>query len=164
MSLAWFITDYTTDLTGRFPVRACHINQYSALIGADGGAESETEVLGGYALVKVRASDATLATIAADPNFQRLPGHWSLSDALGDLTNAQRNAIVAKLQAMGYTLAEIRAVLPSGNWAAITLGQVLRFAAQRRLEIYYDGAAGQWVSPGAYLVPRPVDDVDAAVA
>lgn len=165
MSLAWFICGYKIfSLHGGVNNgRVCAMDDFSPqIIGQDGGGWAETEVLGGYAVVKVSASDATLTTIAGTAGFQRIPAHWALTDTLGDLTNPQKNAILSKLNAMGYTNAEINAALPN-NWQNVTLGQVLRFAAQRRLTPRYDDVQQQIVLDGALVGCRPVADVDAAV-
>ena len=96
MAIAWFITIYKRrgDNTGWPPYRRyCAMDDYTPLIYGEGGVWAESEVLGNYALVKVRASDTTLATIAADPLFLRIPlNHLDLT--LGELTPQQRAARV----------------------------------------------------------------------
>jgi hypothetical protein len=65
---------------------------------------------------------------------------------------------------MGYSLAEIAAVMPAtGNWSSITLGQVLRFAASRRLKPRYDAPSDTIVCDGAIQECRSVASVDGAV-
>ena len=138
------------------------MNDFTALIRADGGDWSESEVLGGYAVVKVRASAATLTIIAAEPGFQRIPRDL-LDDSLSSLSTAQRRAIKDRLNAMGYTDAEISAALGNTNLNLVTLGQVLRFAASRRLKPRWDAVQLQIVLDGAFQACRAIDDVDVAV-
>lgn len=161
MALAWFICPYKRRNPGQTPpTRYCAMDDFTATIQADGGTWDETEILGDSALVKVRASAATLTTINQAPNFMRIPNHTDLSDTLGDLTALQRQAILDKLQALGYSLAEINAALPA-NWAAVTLRQVLKFAATRRLKPRYDHPTDTIVCDGPV---QPVKDVDIVAA
>jgi hypothetical protein len=129
---------------------------------ADGGAWSETEILGSAAVVKVRASLATLTTIAGTAGFQYIP-LTLLTAPLSSLTLAQRNAIVTKAQALGYSVAEIQAAFPGADLSAFTLGDVLRFLATRRLMPRYDVGSDTIICDGALQPVRPVADVDAAV-
>lgn len=167
MAIAWFICGYKQKAGGPFgrPFRYCAMDDFTQQIEADGGAWSESEVLGGYALVKVRASEGTLSVIGGTGGFQRVPNWINLNDTLGDLTTAQRNAILSKIQEMGYTLAEISAVL-GGNlasWRTKTFGQLLRFIAQRRLKPRWDDVQEQIVLDGELQACRPVSDVDEVV-
>lgn len=156
MALGWFICPYKRRNPGEVPPeRYCAVDDFTDLIRADGGDWDETEILGDHALVKVRASVATLTTINAEPGFARIPNHVELNDTLGDLTEPQRTAILNKLLAIGYSQAEIDAVLPA-NWAAVTLRQVLRFAATRRLKPRYDVGTDTVVCDGPI---QPVKDV-----
>lgn len=160
MALAWFIVPYKRRNPGEVPPeRYCAMDDFTAQIRADGGDWSETEVLGDVAIVKVRASDATLATINAAPGFVRIPNHVDLGDTLGDLTVNQRTAILNKLLSMGYTQAEIDAALPA-NWQTVTLGQVLRFAARRRLKPRYDEGTDTIIIDGPEQPVRPIEHVD----
>lgn len=163
MPLAWFIAPYKRRNPGALPAeRYCAVDDFTAQILADGGAWSETEVLGDCALVKVRASAATLTAINASAGMMRIPNHTDLNDTLGDLTAAQRNAILNKLLAMGYSQAEIDAALPA-NWQAVTLRQVLRFAARRRLKPRYDQPTDAVICDGAVQPVRDVDEVAGVV-
>lgn len=163
MAVAWFICPYKRRNPGQTPAqRYCAMDDFTTQIAADGGSWAETEVLGDVALVKVRANAATLTTINAASGFMRIPNHFDLSDTLGDLTAAQRTAILNKLLAMGYTQAEIDAALPA-DWTSVTLGQVLRFAARRRKKPRYDAGTDSIVLDGEDQPVRPVADVDAAV-
>lgn len=160
MSVSWFICTYKRS-SGRIPGRYCAMDDYTAQIVADGGTWSETEVLGNYALVKVRASDTTLQTIADDPLFLRIPLN-RLDILLSQLTAQQRQLIRNRLNAMGYTDAEILAAL-GNNIGQRTLGEVLRFAASRRRKPRYDEVQDLIVLDGEIVVPRLVDDVDQEV-
>ncbi len=164
MAIAWYICGYKRRVGTHTPTRYCAMDDYTATILSDGGTWAESEVLGGYAAVKVRATQATLNTIAGATGFQRIP--LSILDtALSALTTAQRNAIRTALTNMGYTLAEIQAAL-GANAAALathTLGEVLRFAAQRRLRPRYDAVQDQIVLDGIYQPCTPIADVDSQV-
>lgn len=140
MPVAWFICPYKRRNPGQVPPeRYCAMDDFSAQIFADGGNWDETEILGDAAIVKVRANAGTLTTINAAAGFIRIPNHVDLNDTLGDLTAGQRTAILGKLLALGYSQNEIDAALPA-NWQNVTLGQVLRFAARRRLKPKYNVA------------------------
>ena len=163
MALAWFICPYKRRNPGETPPsRYCAMDDFTTTIRADGGDWSETEILGDAALVKVRASAGTLTTIAGTANFDRIPNHTGLNDTLGDLTAGQRNAILNRLLALGYSQAEIDAALPA-NWAAVTLRQVLRFAATRRLKPRYDSNIDTIIIDGPIQPVRAVESVDETV-
>jgi hypothetical protein len=139
------------------------MDDFTSAINADGGRWAEAEILGNHALVKVQASPATLATIGAAPGFTTIPGHVQLTDTLADLTAGQRTGIVNKLQALGYSLTEIRTVMPAGGWGSVTLGQVLKFAATRRLKPRYDSGTDSIIFDGPVQPVRPVDSLDQEV-
>lgn len=164
--MAWFTCTYKNrfdpDTGEALPERYCAMNDFTPQIAADGGAWSESEVLGGYAVVKVRASAATLQTIAAAEGFQRIPRDL-LNDPLSTLSVAQRRAIKDRLNAMGYTDAEITAALGNINLNNTTLGQVLRFAASRRLKPRWDEVQRQIVLDGPFQACTPIAVVDEAV-
>jgi hypothetical protein len=166
MPTAWFLTDYVRKDRGGRPGRVCRMNQFTPQIEADGGDWREVEVLGGYAIVKVRAAAATLTTIAGTAEFQRIPAAFTtLNTTLGSLTAAQRTAILNRILAMGYTTEEITAVI-GGNlagWRTKTLGQLLRFIASRRRKPRYDAIADAIVMDGIVQACTSVDDVDALI-
>lgn len=166
MATAWFIVPYTAfNFRRTNDGRVCSMDEYTDLILLDGGKWAETEVLGNHAIVKVSASDVTLTTLAADVRFQRIPVA-RLDDTLGSLTKAQVDAISNKVQALGYTLAEIQAAL-GVNRAQIkqkTLRQVLRFVATRRIKPRYDENAQAVVfDTGVEVTPLSIESVDSAV-
>jgi hypothetical protein len=134
------------------------MDEFTPQIYSQGGQWAETEVLGNYAIVKVRASDATLTTIAATEGFQRLP-LTLLTESLSSLTGAQRTSIRNRLIAMGYTDTEINTAL-GANIGQRTLGQVLRFAASRRLKPRYDAMQDLIVLDGPVQTCRLIEDVD----
>lgn len=162
MSLAWFITQYKRGdpFPGR-PGRVCAMNDYTPQIYSAGGAWSETEVLGGYALVKVRAPEDVLATVAADPLFLRIPIN-NLNLLLSNITPQQRAAIQNRVEAMGYTVQEIQEAL-GNNLANVTLGDVLRFAASRRRRARFDGVQQIFVYDGIIHACRSIESVDAEI-
>jgi hypothetical protein len=161
MPTAWFIVPYKRrDHYGR-PGRYCAMDDFTAQIIAEGGWWTETEVLGNRALVKVRASAATLTQIAAEQGIKRLPKD-RLDDSLATLSPAARQAIRAELEDMGYTLAEIQARFGT-DLSAYTLGDVLRFAATRRLKPRYDSSSDTIVCDGPAQLCRALAEVDAEV-
>ena len=164
MAIGWFITRYRQKPGGPFgrPIRYCAMDDFTSQISADGGAWAESEVLGGYAVVKVRASEATLSDIAKDDDFRRVPVD-RLDDPLSSLNTNQKNVLKNIILAMGYTEAEIAAAL-SNDLRDRTLGQVLRFIAQRRLKPRWDNVQGQIVLDGVLQDCRPIADVDAEIA
>jgi len=159
MALAWFICPYKRMNPGKTPpTRYCAMDDFTVDIRADGGDWDETEILGDHAIVKVRAETTTLTTINAAPGFMRIPTHTDLMATLGGLTAGQRNAILNKLEALGYSNAEVVAALPA-NWQAVTLGQVLRFAATRRLKPRYDSGTDTIICDGAEQPVKSIDHV-----
>ena len=156
--IAWFICQYKRRPDAFDPTRYCAMDDFTSLILTDGGAWAETEVLGGRAIVKVRASSTTLDTLAATIDFRRLP-KIKLDDSLSDLTAAQRNVIVQDLRDMGYTSVEIQAELGTDIRQKM-LGDVLRFAAKRRLTPRYDAVTDTIPLDGPVQACRPLSSVD----
>jgi hypothetical protein len=157
MAIAWFIVPYKRALDVPM-ARYCAIDDQTPQIYAEGGAWTEAEVLGNRALVKVRASDATLATLAS--LYTRIP-LARLSDPLSSLTPAQRSALRNRLLDLGYTDAEIRAALPDLNTR--TLHDFLAFAATRRRKPRWDAEAGEIILDGPVQSCRPVLSVEAEI-
>lgn len=79
--IAFFVVPMKRDdfLLGSTPTpgRYCAMNDFTPEIRADGGEWSEAEIGGNRAIVKVRADESTLNTIAAEPTFTRLPGRMA---------------------------------------------------------------------------------------
>jgi len=136
------------------------MDDYTDIIRADNGEWSESEVLGNYAIVKVRANNATLDTIEADDDIYRLPID-SLDDNLIALTVQQRTELVALANAMGYTTDEM--LISIGDLGGTTLGNYLRFCATRRLKPRYDAQQDLIVLDGEVQACKSVDKVDAEV-
>lgn len=162
MAIGWFIAQYKRRNPGQVPAeRYCVIDDYTQQIFSEGGTWSESEVLGNAAIVKVRAQPATLTTIAADPLIDRIP-LAKLDDPLNTLTVAQRNNIKNRVQALGYTAAEITAVL-GNDFSVLTLGDVLLFVTQRRLKPRYDQATDTIIIDGPIQPVKPLHHVEDAV-
>ena len=160
MPVAWFLCPYAIRL-GRPNFRYCQMDDFTAMIRADGGDWHETEVLGNRAIVKVRASLATLQAITGTAGFRRLPKD-RLDESLSDLSPAVRRGIRDELETMGYPLAEIQAQL-GNNLDAVTLGTVLRFATTRRRKPRWDVITQSIVLDGPVQACRSVESVDRAV-
>lgn len=161
--IGWFICPYKQMAGGPFgrPIRYCAMNDYSELIFSEGGNWSESEVLGGYAVVKVRASSATLIEINKATGFVRIP-LTRLDDPISSLTAIQRTVLRNRLKDMGYSDAEIIGGL-GDNIGDKTLGEVLRFAAQRRLKPRWDEGNQQIALDGEFQSCRPIYEVDEVV-
>lgn len=162
MSIGWFIANYKRRIGARRPTRYCAMDDYTALILADGGTWTESEVLGNRAVVKVRASDDTLTVIAADPAIRRIPVS-RLGDSLSALTPGQRDAIRDELLDAGYSLAELQARFPGADLSNVTLRDVLAFLATRRLKPRYDANSDAIILDGAIQPCRDVEEVDRSV-
>jgi hypothetical protein len=164
VAVSWFIcfmVRVEPGPTGR-PRRDCALRPFSAQIRGAGGDWKYTEVLGGYAVCKVRASAELLATIGGTPNVLRL-NLDRLDRRLSELPSNVRTAIRNRLEQMGYSVAEISGRFP-GAIGQYTVGEALRFAAQRRLTPRWDDVQQQIVLDGAYVACTSVDAIDAAVS
>lgn len=171
MAVAWFFAPYKRK-DGHLPGRYCAMDDFTPQILADpeyAGGEpwAECEMLGNYAVVKVRASSTLLSTINAASGFVRIPARFTdLNQTLGDLTTNERTQLLNFLQARGYTLTEIQNALGStnGQWRTKTLRQVLRFALTRRLQPRYDAGTDTIVLDGPELPVRDLDEAAGRVA
>lgn len=159
MPHAWYLAPYR--LVGPAH-RQCEIEQYFDAIGAEGGDYRYVEVLGGYGVVKVRASSATLTMLAGLLDWRRLPKD-RLDDPLSDLTTNQRNQLRDVILSLGYSLSELQARFP-GDLRDYTLRQVLRFAATRRLKPVLNTVTGEVTLSGEVqpCSPQP-DELDTQV-
>lgn len=160
--MAWFLCPYRRQSDVPFPARECAMNQFTDLIRADGGDWSETEVLGDAAIVKVRASAATLAGINATAGFTRLPKDL-LDDPLSSLTNTQKTALRDLIESLGYPRAEWQAALGT-NLGERTLREVVRFIATRRRKPRYDQATDTIILDGPVQACRSIDEVDGVIS
>ena len=156
--IAWFICKYRRRIGAPRPTRYCSMNDYTTQIRADGGAWTETEVLGNHAIVKVLANTDTLQTIANDPDFIRLPKD-RLDDSLSDLGTTAKNTIRNKILELGYSLSEIQERF-GNDIGDYTLKDVLLFVAKRRLKPRYDSNTDDIICDGIEQVVRPLNDVD----
>lgn len=176
--IAWFLCPMKVKTMGvapsTFDVRYCAMDDFTSQIYADSGylfgntkgvpaLWAETEINGDAALVKVRASAATLSTIGNTAGFFRLPP-FAFSDKLSTLSAAQKTAIVNTLLLPRFTQFEINAALGTGKWQDITLGQLLKFIVRKpRLTPRLDESTGKYVADGAPVSPTPVEHAEAAV-
>jgi len=158
MAVAWYIVPYKRSIQGEIPTRYPAIDDYTPDIYRGGGQWAETEILGDRCLVKVRTSDVLLTIL--DAVYTRLP-KADLADSLTDLSPAANTALQQAIKELGYTSSEITAAL--GDCTAVTLGDVLRFAASRRLKPRYDPKTDRIILDGDAQSCRPVDEVDAEV-
>jgi hypothetical protein len=164
--IGWFLAPYKRRAGEGQPTRYCAMDDFTPQIVADGGGWSEAETLGNQAVVKVVASQATLDAIAATPGFMAVPRKWArLVDSLVSMTNGERNLIQSRLLQLGYTQAEINAVMGSSltAWRTKTLEQLLGLFASKRLKPRYDQAQDAIVLDGPVQPTRPIRDVDVAV-
>lgn len=165
MPVGWFVARYKRrPTTPEDPTlaRYCAVDDYTRIVRGDGGSWAEAECLGDRAVVKVRASSATLALISADPAIGRFPVH-RLHDPLSSAPAAQLAAINIELVAMGYPRAEIDAAFPDGLQGA-TLRDLIRFILRRRqLPTGHHPVTGEIVFGPVHVACRPLEHVDAAV-
>jgi len=162
MATGWFLVPYIHDVDNPMgPLRYCAMDDYTAQIREDGGNWSEAECLGDHAVVKVSAFTATLTTLASVPGFVQVP-LGILDTPLGELTPQQRTAIKNKVEALGYSAAEIKDKLGS-NWANVTLRKVFRFVLTRRLKPRWDSGSGQIVLDGPEQVCKTIEMLDSEV-
>jgi len=118
------------------PSRTCRISEFRDAILADSGKFRVVEVLGNHAIVKVLATVETLQAIAAADGINRFPKD-QLNDSLSSLTTNQKDFLNTKIQALGYSLSEIRDRF-GDDLGSYTLGDVIKFIAKRRKKPRYD--------------------------
>ena len=160
MPIGWFLCPYQRRLAALHPTRYCAMDDFTSLIEADGGTWREAEVLGDRAMVKVRASAATLAIINGAAGFRKIP-LAVLDDSLASLTEGQRTAIKNEILDAGYSLAELNAAHP--DLSATTLRQILQFLTRRRLTPRYDQPTDTIVCDGPLQPCTSPDELDGAV-
>jgi hypothetical protein len=161
MAVAWYICPYKRHDNGGLKGRICSMNDFTTQIRNDGGDWASSECLGSVAVVKVKASAATLTEINAASGFVRLPKDL-LDDSLSSLSTEQKNAIKNKLKDMGYSVSELVKRFPN-DIGTYTLRDVLVFAAKRRLKPRYDSASDTIICDGAEQPTRSIANVDEAV-
>ncbi len=160
MASAWYLVPYSTTIGGiGRAVRTLDIDRFTSQILAAGGAWAEIEVLGDHALVKVRGvSEQDLAALNGVPGYTRMPDAWGWDTTLSELTVNQRTALRDRIVALGYPLAELQAAL-GNDIGQVTLRQVLRFIARRRVSPRWNGSAV--VFDGPIVVPELPDALEA---
>lgn len=168
MAYGWFVVPYKRRNPGVTPPeRYCSMDDFTVLIRADGGDWDETEILGDAALVKVRASAATLAIISGTSGVFTIPSRFfRLEDSLADLTAGERNQIQNAIVSLGYSQAELDAGMGSTltAWRSKTLADLFAVAAARRLKPRYNGGADLIVCDGPVQPVKSVALVDGRVA
>lgn len=159
MAIGWYICPMVRRIGVARPERYCSMDDFTDQIVAEGGTWSESEILGNVALVKVRASAITLASLAG--TFQRIPLS-RLDDPLGSLTAIQRQSLKTFVLNLGYTVQEVQDALGT-DLSGVTLGQLLRFMASRRLTPRYDSGTDTIVCDGDAVGCRGIDHLDSSV-
>ncbi len=159
MALGWFIVPYKRRDVEGSPGRYCGADDFTAQILAEGGLWDETEILGDVALVKVRASAATLTSIGTVGGVFTVPQKWiEMQDSLVSMTAGERNQLQSAVLSLGYTQAELDAAM--GNtlvlWRTHVLGDLLNMAATRRLRPRYVPATDTIVCDGPAQTVKPV--------
>jgi hypothetical protein len=160
--IGWFIVPYARRTMGATIARYCKVNDFNAQIVAAGGAWSESEVLGDCAIVKVRATQAGIDQLDAQPGFIRIPVE-RLDDPLSTLSAAKKLQIRTKLETMGYSLAEIQDAL-GVDLGTKTLRQLLIFMTTRRIRPRFDGPLDSYVFDGPIETCKSVDQLDTEVS
>ncbi len=160
MALAWFLAPYKTHPT-RLNTRYVSVDDLTPVIHGEGGGWTETEVLGQHAIVKVRATPATLALVAALPGVTRFPVD-RLDDPLSSLSGGQKSALRNLVTSLGYSLSDFRDRFP-GDLGDYTLRDVVGFAASRRRKPRWDEATQTIIDDGPDQPVRPVAEVDAEI-
>lgn len=159
MPIAWFIVPYKRH-PHRPRTRYPAIDDYTEIIRAHGGDWRETEILGNRALVKVRAPQTVLNTLAAFSDFKHIP-KARLNEPLSDLSPAVLNALRDELLDQGYTMQQLRSRFGSPpDLTQYSLGDVLRFMASQRRKPRYDRETDTIIVDGDIQTPKPVDVVD----
>lgn len=162
--IAWGICPYKLGGPIYDQYRYCAMDDFTPQILADGGSWKEAECLGNHAVVKVRASVATLLLIDATPGFIRIPRRQSLADSLSDLTAGEKATIQAKLNALGFSNAEILAKI-GNDLGNVTMGQLGRFLVSRwrRPVAIVGGNVIFELTDWHFGSPNTVENIEAAV-
>jgi hypothetical protein len=166
MPIAWFVCGFWTQVKSYVgPLKAIReptiIKNFAKTVQDEGGKMAYTEVLGDTAVFKVMANQATLDAIAVSSGVFKFPLNI-LNGTLVSLTTAQRTAIRNRLIQMGYPDIEITADLGS-NIRTKTLGDILRFAAKRRLKPRWDADTQSVKIDGTVQECTPISYVDGKV-
>ncbi len=155
MPTRWYICPYDAPefpppRTGRF--RRCAMYRFiPRMPNVVFAVWHELEILGNHCLVKVRAPQLVLDQIEADPDFRQIP-------RLATIPGGSRPAIRTRLNALGYTDAEITAT----GWSLAALLALLasvRSRVRRRL----DGLGFEVFTTDRLPPARPLADVEGSV-
>lgn len=161
MALGWFIVPYKRRNPGEVPPeRYCEIDDLTATIRSEGGTWDETEILGDKALVKARASSATLTLVSNVSGVFTIPNKWiEMQDSLVSMTAGERNQLQSAVLSLGYTQAELDSAMGNtlAQWRTHVLGDLLTMAATRRLQPRYVTATDTIVCDGPV---QPVKNVN----
>lgn len=164
MATAWFICKMRKIERPfhwkKVAVQVAMVDHDTAIVST-GGDWGEVEVLGGYALVKVRASNTVLNVISNTAGFFRLPVD-RLDDSLGNVNVQTLRNLRDRFIAMGYTDEEIDNALPN-NWRLITLRQLLRFVASRRRKWRHDAVSDEVIWDGEIAACKDIEIVDVEI-
>ena len=160
--IGWFIVPYGRKTIGGALVRYPKIDDFTGQITAAGGFWSESEVLGDCAVVKVRAPQAGIDQLDAQPGFIKIPVEH-LDDPLSSLTATKKTQIRNKLESMGYSLAEIQADLGT-DLGTKTLRELLLFITKRRMRPRFDVALQDIVFNGIEETCKSVDQLNSEVS
>lgn len=147
MPIVWYLCPYdVTAPLGRV-TRTPAISRYIPTFpDPQGSVWDEAEILGNHCVVKVDAPLAVHTTIQADPDFFVLPT---------TIPANRRNVISTKLQALGYTSAEVT----RANWDVAALLDLLTTAST----LFQRNAAGDGIDvlPGRRAPHKTVAQINA---
>lgn len=163
--IAWFIVPYKRKLPASVygpRARYCAMDDFTSQIFVNGGRWSESEVLGGFAIVKVSASLAVVNAIDATVGFVRIPVA-ALDDPLSTLSAAKKIQIRDKVLEMGYTPAEVTADLGI-DLGSKTLRELLVFITKRRRLSRYDDINDLIIMDGPLMPCKPIAQLDNEVS
>lgn len=161
LATGWFIAPYRRkDPRLGQPGRENVIEDFNTQIKVlDGGVWGGEEGFGNSAIIWVRANASTLTAIDATQGVTGFPGA-RLDDLLGTLLSQGRlNAVHNKLNALGFTDAEILSSLGTLNLALASARQVFALVLSRRFSPRYDAPSDTIVLDGAPITPTAIDVV-----
>jgi hypothetical protein len=137
------------------------VDDHFDAIMADGGAYTANNLGRGYGIVKVKATQATLDLIGADPEIVYF--QIDLDGGLVAISNQEAQELWTILQAMGYTSQELRTMLGISNVNQLrnkNFRDVLNAAGSRIAKISYDPVLDSWAFGPTELVPADLDKID----
>ena len=159
--IAWYIAPYKIK---KEPLgathhnrRYCAMNDYTSVIYGEGGQWSETEILGNRAIVKVRASEATLQIL--DGIYKRMLKD-DVNDSLSSLSAGEIQTQKNEAIDMGYSLAEVEEYYNKG---VSTLKDIFKLYTKRRLKPRYDSVTDTIYIDGVVQKCKSIEIVDTKV-